>query len=385
MSSSISAIPGYNQWLAEIKSRIRDSQLKAALKVNAEMLLLYWELGKAITAKQAESDWGDKIITQLSNDLASEFPDIKGFSVTNLKYIRKWFLFYSAIGQQAVDQLGKAEETRDSEIGQQLVDQSSQSEKPFPNLLSLIPWGHHIQIITKTSNIDEALFYIQQTAVNNWSRNVLIHQIESGLYKRKGKAQNNFELTLPKHQSDLAREVLKNPYNLDFLSLGPESSERELEQALIANIKNFLLELGTGFSYLGQQYYLKVGEKDYYIDLLFYHTRLHCYVVVELKVTEFMPEFAGKLEFYLTAIDEQLKTEIDAPTIGLLLCKSVDKVVVEYSLRNKLKPMGVATYKHALPKEFKNALPSEEQLKEQLEISTAPLTTHKKIMKAKRR
>ncbi len=196
----------------------------------------------------------------------------------------------------------------------------------------------------------------------------MIHQVESGLFQRKGKALTNFELTLPKQQSDLAKEVLKNPYNLDFLSLGAESNERDLENALIANIKKFLLELGTGFSFMGQQYYLKVGEKEYYIDLLFYHTRLHCYVVVELKVTEFVPEFAGKLEFYLTAVDEQLKTERDEPTIGLLLCKSMDRVVVEYSLRNKLKPMSVAAYKHAIPKELRDELPTEEALKEQLNI-----------------
>ena len=303
--------------------------------------------------------------------MSSEFPEIKGFSRFNLFNIRKWYQFYGShqLVQQAVGLIGQeAGQETATQIVQQPVGQ-------FPGELSLIPWGHHIQIITKTNTLDEALFYVQQAAVNNWSRAVLVHQIESGLYHRKGKALNNFELALPKPQSDLARELLKNPYNLDFLSLGPESSERDLENALIANIKKFLLELGTGFSYIGQQCHLKVGENDYYLDLLFYHTKLHCYVVVELKITEFTPEFAGKLEFYLNAIDEQLKTEQDSPSIGLLLCKSFDKVVVEYSLRNKTKPMGVAEYKHALPKELEAELPSVEELKEQLAIKISIPTT----------
>jgi len=364
MISISSTIPGYHQWLSSLKEKIRNSQLKAALKVNAELLILYWELGQAISEKQAESDWGDKVIAQLAKDLSSEFPQIKGFSRSNLFNIRKWYQFYSKhqTVQQPVGQIGEYQDQQPaSEVIQQPVGQ-------FPHELGLIPWGHHIQIITKTSALQEALFYVQQTAANNWSRNVLIHQIESGLYHRKGKALNNFELVLPKPQSDLARELLKNPYNLDFLSLTPESTERDLENALVINIKKFLLELGTGFSFVGQQYHLKVGESDYYIDLLFYHTKLHCYVVVELKITEFLPEFAGKLEFYLNAVDEQMRTGIDNPSIGLLLCKSFDKVVVEYSLRTKGKAMTVAQYKHALPKELEAELPSVEELREQLTI-----------------
>lgn len=369
MSLEFLTTPEYAQWLAALKEKIRNSQVKAALKINDELLALYWELGKAITEKQKQSSWGDKIITQLSGDLCSEFPEIKGFSATNLKYIRKWFQFYTSIGQQAVDQLHKSAMEENHEIGQQPVDPINQlSIGQYPTVLSLVPWGHHIQIFTKAASIEEALFYVQQTATNSWSRNVLAHQMNSGLYQRKGKALTNFAYTLPKPQSDLAHELLKNPYNLDFLSLSPESSERDLEQALITNMKKFLLELGTGFSFMGQQYYLKVGEHDYYIDLLFYHTRLHCYVVVELKITEFKPEFAGKLEFYQTAIDEQLKMQEDASTIGLLLCRTVDKVVVEYSLRHKTKPMGVAEYQHALPEELKAELPTEEVLEAQLRV-----------------
>jgi predicted nuclease of restriction endonuclease-like (RecB) superfamily len=283
-------------------------------------LSLYWELGKAITSKQGESEWGDKIITQLSKDLTGEFPQIKGFSVTNLKYIRKWYGFYRPIGQQAVDQLNKPDTLHPSEKGQQPVDQiTGNLENDFPTVLSLVPWGHHIQIFTKSGSLQEALFYVQRTAASHWSRNVLVHQMESGLYSRKGQALTNFDVALPRYQSDLANELLKNPYNFDFLTLGPQSIERDLENALIANIKKFLLEMGSGFAFVGQQYHLSVGENDYYLDLLFYHTRLHCYVVVELKISEFIPEFAGKLDFYLTVVDEQLKSDVDNPSIGLLL------------------------------------------------------------------
>ena len=353
----------YNLWLAELKDKIRNSQLRAGLKVNTEMLSLYWELGKAMSEKQANSTWGDKIITQLAADLTAEFKDLEGFSRSNLFNIRKWYQFYAKnlqIVQQSVGLLTQANQQEADQIVQQPVGQ-------FPVVLGLIPWGHHIQVVTKSQTIEEALFYVQQTALHNWKRTVLIYQIESALYYRKGKAQNNFEITLPKTQSELATELLKNPYNLGFLSLSEEVSERDLENAILANIKKFLLELGVGFSFYGQQFHVKIGDKDFYIDLIFYHTRLHCYFVIELKVTEFEPEHAGKLEFYITAIDEQIKLPEDNPTIGLLLCKTADKIIVEYSLKTKSKPMGVAEYKHAIPKEWKNELPDEEILKQELE------------------
>lgn len=223
------------------------------------------------------------------------------------------------------------------------------------------------------------MFYVQQTALHDWKRSVLVHQIDSGLHNRKGKAHNNFEISLPKAQSELAKEMLKNPYNLGFLNLSEEFSERDLEKSILANIKNFLLELGVGFSFCGQKYRVKVGEKDFYLDLLFYHTRLHCYFVIELKVIEFQPEHAGKLEFYITVIDEQIKLPEDNPTIGLLLCKTADQVIVEYSLKTKNKPMGVAEYKHAIPKEWKDQLPNEKLLKQEMErqivVSQKPYET----------
>lgn len=338
----------YHQWLQQLKERIRSAQIKAALRVNAELLSLYWDLGKEILNKEKNAGWGTGFLPALSNDLKVEFPDLKGFSLTNLKYIRIWVNFYTPlIGQQVVDQLDQNEKRQQpvaqfvqqpaglikkkksvqqavapshqilpqlvAQFGQQTVDQ-------IPTVLTTIPWGHHLQIITKCKDIKEALFYISQTTQHNWSRSVLVHQMESGLYKRKGKAFTNFEYTLPKPQSDLANELLKNPYHFDFLMLGTEASEKELEDALLTHLTKFLLELGAGFAFLGRQYKMTVEEKDYELDLLFYHIRLHCHIVIELKIDDFKPEYAGKLNFYLSAADAQLKTKEDQPSIGLLLC-----------------------------------------------------------------
>jgi predicted nuclease of restriction endonuclease-like (RecB) superfamily len=363
----------YQQWLAHLKEKIRNSQLKAALKVNTEMLALYWEIGRELTEKQSQSNWGDKIISQLAKDLSSEFPGVKGFSATNLKYIRKWFQFYHAIGQQPVDQLkitgGKLPKTKSQQAADQIVQQPVGL---FPAILGQVPWGHHIQVITKVNNTTEAVFYLQQTALNNWSRAVLLHQVESGLYHRKGNAITNFELTLPKAQGDLARETLKNPYLFDFLGLGAEIQERELEKALIQHMKKFLLELGRGFAYVGNQYNLVVEGDDYFLDLLFYNYQLHCFVVFELKVGEFKPEFAGKLNFYINTINEQIKGTDDKPTIGVLLCKTPNDTVVKYSLQGIGAPMGVAEYEFtkALPKQLKGEMPTIKELEQELEKET---------------
>jgi predicted nuclease of restriction endonuclease-like (RecB) superfamily len=382
----------YINWLQQLKERVRSSQIKAALKVNAELLGLYWDLGKEIIDKEKNSEWGDKLIPQLSKDLLAEFPEIKGFSRSNLYYIRQWVVYYknSKIVQQPVAQLetsefiqqavGQIEKLVDKEqkvatqIVQQPIGQISgkksvqQPADQIPLILTTIPWGHHLQIITKCKDINEALFYISETTKNNWSRSVLLHQMESGLYKRKGKALSNFEYTLPPPQSDLAKELLKNPYNLGFLSLGEQASEKELEDALITHLIKFLLELGSGFAFLGRQYLVKVEEQDFYIDLLFYHIRLHAYVVVELKIDEFKPEYAGKLNFYLSVIDEQLKTKDDQPSIGLLLCKKAGRLVVEYSLRNVNKPIGVSEYHltEKIPAKMKGKLPTIEEIEQEL-------------------
>lgn len=340
MNTNLTASPDYRQWLRDLKTRFRQVQLKAAVAVNTELLQFYWTLGADIVARQAEQAWGSGFLPSLSKDLMQEFPEVKGFSLRNLKYIRQWYEFWqrAAIGQQAVAQL------------------------------TAIPWGHNLAIIAKCPDHAEALYYVQQTQAHGWSRSVLVHQIESGLWRREGKAITNFAQTLPAPQSDLAAQVLKDPYVFDFLSLTPEHTERELEHALIDHITHFLLELGAGFAYMGRQVPLQVGEREFFLDLLFYHARLHCYVVVELKTVDFEPEFAGKLNFYLKALDEQRRGENDAPTIGLLLCKSKDRLVAEYALSDIQKPLGLATYtlSHTLPEALRDKLPSIEALEAEL-------------------
>lgn len=331
----------YKTLLQNIKQKLLGVQLKAAIAVNYELLRFYWDLGEDIVKKQSTTSWGDGLIKQLSQDLMNDFPDMKGFSERNIKYIRQWFLFYN----------------QKDTIGQQLVAQITQ-----------IPWGQNIVIISKCKTIEEAIYYVQNTLEYNWSRSVLVHQIESGLYKREGKVINNFSVTLPAPQSDLARQTLKDPYIFDFLSMTKDYNERELEKELIRHISNFLLELGAGFAYIGKQVNIQVGDKDFFIDLLFYHTNLHCYVVIELKTTEFEPEYAGKLNFYIKAVDEKFKKEGDNPTIGLLLCKSKNKVIAEYALSDIHKPIGVSEYQltQALPDNLKPSLPSIEELEREL-------------------
>jgi len=328
----------YVSFLKEIKNKIKTTQIKAAVKVNEELLRLYWDIAKMIVDKQKEAKWGDGIIEKISSDLKKEFPNMKGFSVTNIKYMRKWYLFWSK-SPQVVDEIFR------------------------------IPWGHNREIITKCKNIDEALFYVKKTIENGYSRAVLIHQIESNLYGRSNKAINNFDKQLPAIQSDLAKEQLKDPYCFDFLSLSEKYNEKELEDALMDNLTKFLLELGSGFAFVGRQYRLEVGGEEFFIDLLFYHIKLKCYVVIELKTTRFKPEFSGKLNFYITAIDNILKDKNDNPTIGILICKSKNDTVVEYALKNIQTPMSVSEYKLSkeLPNELKNALPSIEEIEKELE------------------
>lgn len=341
MNQSLTKDKNYSAWLKELKDKVRLVQIRAVVKVNSELLQFYWELGQDIVDKQKNAKWGDGFLKQLSVDLSSEFPNIKGFSLSNLKYIKQWYLFYS----------------QEIEKSQQAVGQLIQ-----------IPWGHNIVIISKCKNKDEACFYIQKTIQNNWSRSVLIHHIESDLFKREGKAITNFRVTLPEPQSDLARETLKDPYNFDFLTLTEKHNEKELQNALINHVTKFLLELGTGFSYIGQQYKLEVSGDEFFIDLLFYHVKLHCHVVVELKSVKFKPEFAGKLNFYVSAVDSILKSEQDNPTIGILICKSKNDTVVEYALKDVHKPIGVSEYiiTKKLPDEFKSSLPSIEEIEAEL-------------------
>lgn len=348
--------PLYAGWLSDLKDKVRTARIKAAISVNRELLSFYWEMGAEIVQRQLQSNWGDGFLNQLSKDLMGEFPEMKGFSLRNLKYIKQWYQFYSEvneISQHAVDQ-----------IGQQAVAQLQESD----TLITRIPWGHNIAIISKCKNREEALYYVCSTITNNWSRSVLVHQIESGLYHREGKAITNFTEALPKPQSDLAQQTLKDPYVFDFLALSTNYNERELENTLVEHITHFLLELGAGFAYLGRQVPLQVGEREFFIDLLFYHARLHCYVVIELKTTDFEPEHAGKLNFYIKAVDEQLRQMGDEPTIGILLCKSKDKLVAEYALSDIHKPIGVSEYQltQSLPENLKSSLPSIEEIEAEL-------------------
>lgn len=339
MSDKIVNTDEYRAFIQDVKQRIQSSQIKAAVSVNRELLLLYWELAERIVAKQQEAAWGDGFLLRMSRDLQEAFPGMRGFSVRNIKYMRQWFQFWSVAPA----------------IGQQLVAQ--------------IPWGHNLVIISKVKNAVEALYYVQKTMENNWSRAVLTHHIESRLYERDGKAITNFHATLPAPQSDLARQTLKDPYNFDFLTLSEKHDERELEAALVKHVTRFLLELGAGFSFIGRQYRLEVAGDEFFIDLLFYHVRLHCYVVIELKAVKFKPEYAGKLNFYISAVDGILKTDADNPTIGILICKAKNNTVVEYALKDIHKPMGVSEYTitRNLPEDLRSSLPSIEEIEAELE------------------
>ena len=345
----VTADEGYVQWMADIKQRFRQSQLKAAVRVNTAMLEFYWSLGRDIVELRAESKWGSGFFNQLSLDLRTAFPDETGFSVTNLKYMKRWYSFYSegiTNRRQAVDEFNVAnrqqavDEFEEDKKGQQVVGQLQ-----FPDTFGLIPWGSHILIISKCQSLDEALFYINRVAEEGWSRSRLEDQIATNLYGSQGAAVTNFSNTLPAPQSQLAKEILKDPYHFDFLSMNEEYEEKDLEEALVAKVTQFLIELGKGFSYVGRQMELQMpGGQTFFPDLLFYHIPQHRYVVIELKVVKYIPEFAGKLNFYVTAVDELLRGEGDNPTVGLIICKSTEKTVVEWSLKDINKPLGVSTY-----------------------------------------
>ena len=369
----------YRDWLRDLKQHIKTEQIKAAFSVNSQMIMLYWDLGRQITEKQEQAQWGSGFIEQLSKDLREEFPDMTGFSAKNLRTMRVFYKFYLPIWKQSVSKLENSILTQsvqqiDNSILAQLVPELQQGEeqnftiwKQVVSKLFLIPWGHHIKIMQKVKDIHQALFYINKTIENNWSRAVLEYQIESDLYNRQGKAITNFSLTLPVPQSDLANEMMKDPYNFGFLRLSEKVKETVLEKALVQHISHFLPELGIGFAYMGRQFSLKVGDDEYRTDLLFYHTRLKCYVVIELKTRKFEPEFVGKLNFYITAVNELVKDANDKPTIGMLLCKNKNNYAVEFSLKDIHNPIGVSTFHYTeLTDEIKAALPSVEALQDEL-------------------
>ena len=367
----------YHDLLRNLKQQIKTGQIKAALSVNSQMIMLYWDMGRQIVEKQEKTQWGAGFIEQLSKDLKEEFPEMKGFSKDNLLMMKRFYLFYQSIIYQAseivaqpVQQLKSNEIVFVEQLVQQIQSPINQQnviiEQLVPKLAST-PWGHHVLILKKVKDLNQALFYINKTIENNWSRSVLEYQIESNLYGRQGKAVTNFNLTLPEPQSDLANEMMKDPYNFDFLRLSEKVKEIDLEKALVLHIARFLPELGIGFAYMGRQFSLKVGEDEYRTDLLFYHTRLKCYVIIELKTKKFEPEFVGKLNFYITAVNELVKDDHDKPTIGILLCKNKNNYVVEFSLKNLNNPIGVSTFHYTeLTDEIKAALPSVEELQNEL-------------------
>ncbi len=364
---------GYAEWLAELKTRIHSTQQRATLAVNREMIGLYWQIGRDILARQAAQGWGAKVIERLAEDLRTTFPEMKGFSRTNLLYMRVFAEAWPIV-PQLVGQLGggvivhqAAGQLKTGEIVQQ-VAAPFEPDGFVQAPLHQLPWGHHRILLDKLKTREEREWYLSKAIEHNWSRNILVMQIETRLMERSGTAVTNFQFTLPKPESDLARESLKDPYRFDFLGLGEEAQEREIEKALVKHVTDFLLELGAGFAFVGRQVLLDVGGEEFFIDLLFYHLKLRCYVVIELKAGKFKPEHLGQLSFYLTAVDAQIKHPDDGPTIGLLLCKTKNKVVAEYALRGKDQPLGVAEYQlvESLPAEFQTSLPSIEQIEREL-------------------
>lgn len=349
----------YRQLLVTIKQHVNAAQAKAALAVNSSLIQLYWNIGKMISENQALFEGRNNYVDQLANDLRKAFPEMKGFSRTNLFYARKFYKFYSPPSELPKSEL-------------HIYDQDISVQQPvgLNNEYLNVPWGHHVVLLDKITSIEEAQFYLRQTIENNWSRAILALQIEQDLYSRQGKAITNFHQTLPEKQAQMAGQILKDPYNFSFLTLEAQVQELDLERQLTEHITKFLLELGKGFAFIGRQYPLQIGDKDYRLDLLFYHIRLRCFVVIDLKVVEFEPEFAGKMNFYLSAVDDQLKSEHDQPSIGIILCKNKSKLEVEYALRGMNKPIGVSefTVTHALPAELKSTLPTVEEFEHELKM-----------------
>lgn len=343
MESSVVLTQEYKDFIVNLKSKIQSSQLKIATTLNSALLLFYWELGEMISYKQKEAKWGSKFIEQIAKDLKKEFPTLKGFSRTNLFYIKKFYEFY-------VD-----------EIVQLRVGLNE-------DMLFTIPWRHHIEILNKVKSSKEAFYYIEQTLKNSWTKDTLALNIKTDLFQRDAKSINNFQKTLPHPQADLAKQSIKDPYVFDFLTFDKAFVERDVEDKLVDNITKFLLELGKGFAFVGKQYHLEIANQDYYIDLLFYHIELKCYVVIELKNRKFIPEYAGKLNFYISAVDSLLKKDDDNSTIGIILCRDKNNIEVEFSLRDINKPIGVSEFEltEILPENLKSRLPTIEEIEKEL-------------------
>ena len=346
MSNLIKTDKAYKNWISDVSKRFRQSQLKAAIKVNEDMLRFYWSMGRDIVQMNDEAKYGSGFYNTISADLKDIFPDIKSFSPTNLKYMRYFYEMYPT-----------------AENRQQAVDDSEMQ------LIFRIPWGHHTILLNKCKGDQQkALFYVKKTIENNWSRAVLQNQLSSNLYEREGKALTNFAQTLPAIQSDLAQAITKDPYNFDFLTIQETYNEKELKDALLNDVSDFLLELGTGFAYMGREVRLVVGEKEKFLDLLFYNTKAHCYVVVEVKAGDFDSANAGQLGTYVVAVNHQIKTEHDNPTVGLLVCRGLDRVEAQYALESSSQPLGISSYELSklVPEKFKGSMPTIEEIEAEL-------------------
>ncbi len=369
----------YSSLLDEIKDRIRQAQIKAAFSANLEMILMYWDIGRMIHQRQQMEGWGAGIIPRLSRDIRNELPEVKGFSERNIGYMVRFFREYgeSPILQQAVAKLPESS-TKD-----ETFFQSGEKTAPKDNHLKLqqhvakIPWGHNILLMEKVKDLPIRLWYIRQTIEQGWSRDTLATMITKKTYERHGQSVSNFSTRLPSPQSELASQMVKDPYLFDFLTLEEPFHERELETGLIRHLENFLLELGSGFAFVGRQYHLVVSNKDFYLDLLFYHLKLRCFIVIELKKGDFKPEYAGKMNFYCSVVDDQLRNDTDLSTIGLILCQTKDRILAEYALRDIHKPIGISDYEltRALPETLKSSLPTVEEIEAELSQEVSEWTS----------
>ena len=361
----------YKDWLVELKERFYSHRLKASLATNGYLLDFYWKLGRDIEAKQYANTYGSGFYKNLSQDLKNEMPGVKGFSPINLRYMSKFFKLYAPLYRN-IPQTAElfSDSLSDSNVPQ-VAEQSKKRQQPVDDfkMLFSIPWDHHRRIIDKCKDdMDKALFFARKTWENNWGRDALLNWLDTDLYERDGKAVTNFQSTLSAVQSDLAQQMTKDPYQFDFLNLREKFDERDIEDELVNNVTRFLLELGKGFSYMGRQFRLEVGQQEFFPDLLFYNAHLHAYVVIELKAQSFHPSFLGQLSFYVSAINHQFKTDIDNPTIGLLICKDKDNVVAKYALESYKEPMGISEYQLSklFPKDFKSSMPTIEELENEL-------------------
>ena len=359
LSAGIEFGGNYKNWISEISMRFKASQIKASIKVNDEMLRFYWGLGRDIEMLKKNVSWGSHIYQKISKDLVEELPEIKSFSPRNLQYMNQFYRLYSDI--EIAHQLDA--QVFINEIAPQV---GAQIDK---NIIFMIPWGNHKVIMDKCKEDQQkALFFVQRTLENKWSRAVLLNFLDTQLYDRQGKAITNFELTLPDARSDLAQEITKDPYNFDFITLTQNYNEKELKDALMDNIADFLLELGNGFAFVGREYRIEIGNTENFIDMLFYNIKLHCYVVVEVKVTAFDPAFTGQLGTYVVAVNHSLKSDMDAPTLGLLVCKSKDNVQAKYAIEASSQPLGISEYElsNLIPDNFKGTLPTIEEIEAEL-------------------